>query len=128
MGLVDLLDETGSWLRHGELLELVHGLDGHLKLLGGLHGIIHLHKVLVHFLEVLVDKLVDYLWWEVYPDVEYSILISLFECLLEIFLNIGDNHVGPREVVCVPLSIRLSTLHLLLAQGSVCQQVIDELN
>ena len=72
----------------GHFLELVHRLDTLRQLVCRLDSLIHLEQVLVHLLEVLVDKLVHYLRGQVDPNVENSVLVFAAEGLDEVFLDV----------------------------------------
>lgn len=52
----------------------------------------------VHFDEVIIDKLVHNLDRKIDPDVQDSSLTFLFECVLQIFLNIRHDDVRATEV------------------------------
>ena len=77
---------------------------------------------------MLVDELVDNLGWKVNPDVKNTILISIFECFLQIFLNIWNDDMGSSKVVCVPFAIWLPLGHSLLTDTPVGKEMVDELN
>ena len=126
LALIDLLDYAGGWLGYCQGLQSFHGPDAHCQLVCCFNGLVHFEKVVVHLVKVLVHKMIDDLWWKVNPDVKDASFVPFFECLLEVLLDVGDDDVCPGEVVCVPLAIGLASLDPFLADGTVCQQMIDE--
>lgn len=81
--------------------------------------IVNLHHVLVHLLKVVVHELVNDLRRQVDPNVKDPVLIAILECLLQVLLNIGDDHMGATEVHRIPLTITLPLGRPLLADSSV---------
>lgn len=77
---------------------------------------------------MLIDELVDNLRRQVDPDVEDSVLTLPLEGFKQIFLNIRHDGMGPSKVEMVPLTIRLVASDTLLANRSISQQMIDELD
>ena len=89
---------------------------------------IHFLHFFVHFDEVVVDELIYDLGRQVDPYVENALLILIFEGILKIFLDIRHNHVCSAKVQSVPLAIRLLVSLTLLANRSVSEQVVNELD
>ena len=57
-----------------------------------------------------------------------NIFVSFFECFLKVLLDIGNDDMGPCEVMGIPLSVRMSLCDSLLTDRSVRKQVINEFN
>ena len=109
--IVRLVGLLGRWLRCCRyLLKLFHDLDTLGQPLRSFVSFVHLEQVAIHLREVLIDELVDDLRWQVDPDVEDSVFLCPLEGLNKIFLDIGNDRMGPSEVVLVPISVRLTII------------------
>lgn len=51
------------------------------------------------------DELVDYLGWQVEPNIKYSIFFDVFERLLQPLLNLRHKLLSALKIVEVPLII-----------------------
>ena len=49
-----------------------------------------------------VNEVVNDLWWQIHPDVEYSVLILVPESILQILFNVRYDDMGPTEIHGVP--------------------------
>ena len=63
-----------------------------------LRGEVNALHFAVHLNEVVVDELVDDLSRQIDPNVEDAALSFLFEGVLEVFLDIGNDDVGATEI------------------------------
>ena len=77
---------------------------------------------------MLIDELVDDLWRQVNPDVKDAILGLVLERLEQVFLDVAHDGVRAPKVQLVPLAVRLTAADALLANRSVGQQMVDELD
>ena len=107
---------------------MIHSLNTLGKSLCRFNGTIHFNQIFIHLIEMLIDELVDNLRRQVDPDVEDSVLTLPLEGFKQIFLNIRHDGMGPSKVEMVPLTIRLVASDTLLANRSISQQMIDELD
>ena len=114
--------------QRAKLLELLHRLDALRELVSLFQSPVYLLELPVHLGEVLVDEEVNNLWRQLEPDVENSVLTLALESLEQVLLDIRDNRVRSSEVVLIPFPVALAIRNTLLADGSVGEQVVDELN
>ena len=114
--------------QRAKFLELLHRLNALCELVSLLQSPIYLLELPVHLGEVLVDEVIDNLWRQFEPDVEDSVLTLALESLEQVLLDIRDNRVRSSEVELIPFAVALAIGNTLLADGSVGEQVVDELN
>ena len=107
---------------------MVHRLDTLSQLLCRLFGLVNLHEISIHLVEVLINELIDDLGRQVNPNVENSVLILSLEGFEEVLLDVGDDGVGAPKVQLVPCTVSLAVVDALLADGPVGEQMVDELN
>ena len=108
--------------------ELLHRLDALRELVRLFQSPVYLLELPVHLGEVLVDEVVNNLWGQLDPDVEDSVLTLALESLEQVLLDIRDNRVRSSEVVLIPFPVALAIRNTLLADRTVGEQVVDELN
>jgi len=125
---VCLVRLRSTWLMHTKLLELVHDVDGLCQSLRCSLSDIHLLNVFVHLLKVLVNELVDNLRGKVYPDVENTVLLAIFESVLQVLLDVGDDDLCSRKIQRVPGAVGLPVQLSLFADGTIREQVVEKLN
>lgn len=90
---------------------------------------VDLLQVSVHLGKVVLHELVDDLGGQIDPDVQNTIFMFIFEGVLEVLFHICYDSLGPGEVEGVPLAVCEFIGGLpLLADGTVGQQVVKELN
>ena len=114
--------------QRAKFLELLHRLDALRELVSLFQSIVYLLELPVHLGKVLVDEEVNNLWRQFEPDVENSVLTLALESVEQILLDIRDNRVRSPEVELIPFPVALAIGNALLADGSVGEQVVDELN